>query len=136
MVTEKVSARTEGILVQVESIYLESHSDPDEPRYVFAYRIRISNEGTETATLVSRRWIITDAGGQIEEVQGPGVIGETPRLEPGQAHSYQSFCVLKTARGTMHGTYQMVREDKSSFDAEIPTFVLRTMDAEAKLVLN
>jgi ApaG protein len=115
---------------------LQSHSDPSEPRYVFAYNVHIKNRGDDTATLVSRHWIITDASGKYEEVRGPGIVGETPELDPGQEHAYQSFCVLKTPRGTMHGSYQMVRKNGETFDAEIPSFVLSTGTSDAKLVLN
>lgn len=131
-----VSAQTEGIRVEVEAVYLESHSDPREPRFVFAYHVHISNLSDSPATLVSRHWIISDARGMTEEVRGPGVIGETPRLVPGQKHSYQSFSVLKTARGTMHGSYQMVRDDGTQFEASIPVFVLSTDTDESRRVLN
>lgn len=134
--SKKVAAETEGIVVEVRSVYLQSHSDPSEPRYVFAYNVHIKNRGKDTATLVSRHWIITDASGKYEEVRGPGIVGETPELEPGQEHAYQSFCVLKTPRGTMHGSYQMVRENGETFDAKIPSFVLSTGANDAKLVLN
>ena len=129
-------ATTKGIGVEVQSIYLEEHSDPSEPRFVFAYNIEISNQGDAPAMLEARHWIITDSTGKVEEVSGPGVVGETPRLEPGESHAYQSFCVLKTPRGTMHGSYQMVRDDGQRFDAQIPTFVLSTLSDAAKLVLN
>lgn len=129
-------ATTEGILVEVKSVYIEAHSDPDEPRYVFTYTVHIENEGDEPAKLETRHWVITDALGKIDEVRGPGIVGETPRLEPGDGHAYQSFCVLKTPRGTMHGSYQMVRDDGQKFDAEIPSFVLSTGSESSKLVLN
>jgi ApaG protein len=129
-------ATTEGILVEVESVYLEAHSDPDEPRYVFAYTVHIKNEGDTPAKLETRHWVITDALGKIDEVRGPGIVGETPHLQPGDEHAYQSFCVLKTPRGTMHGSYQMVRDDGQRFDAEIPSFLLTTGSEAARLVLN
>jgi ApaG protein len=135
-VSKKVSAETEGIVVEVQSVYLEAHSDPDEPRYVFAYNVHIKNHGEQAATLVSRHWVITDARGTFEEVRGPGIVGETPLLEPGEEHAYQSFCVLKTPRGTMHGTYQMIRTGGEKFEAEIPSFLLTTGSNESKLVLN
>lgn len=134
--SKKVSAETDGIVVEVQSTYLQSHSDPNEPRYVFAYNVHIKNEGASTATLMTRHWVITDARGKFEEVRGPGIVGETPELEPGQEHAYQSFCVLKTPRGTMHGSYQMVRADGETFDAEIPSFLLSTGQGDSKLVLN
>ncbi len=128
-------ALTDGIRVKVESVYLSEHSDPDEPRYVFAYRVSIRNEGTEAARLLARHWVISDAAAGTEEVRGPGVIGQTPRIAPGETHEYQSFCVLKTPRGSMHGSYQMVRDDGRAFDAEIATFVLSPPNA-SKLELN
>jgi ApaG protein len=129
-------ATTAGIQVQVESKYLEEHSDPDDLRYVFAYVVNIKNVGDTTATLQTRHWVITHGNGSMEEVRGPGVVGETPRLEPGQQHAYQSFCVLRTPRGTMHGSYQMVRENGDRFDALIPTFILAAMRGESDVTLN
>ncbi len=93
-------------------------------RYVFAYSIRIENEGSAPAQLRSRHWIITDATGKVEEVRGPGVVGEQPRLGPGEHFEYTSGCVLSTPRGEMRGTYQMQRADGSTFDAAIATFEL------------
>jgi ApaG protein len=130
------SAVTQGIRVTVESVYVPANSDPRRQRYVFAYRVVIANEGDRGARLESRHWVITDASGETEEVRGPGVVGETPYLRPGEAHRYQSFCVLKTPRGTMHGSYQMVRDDGSGFDAEIAPFVVTTPSAESQRVLN
>ena len=130
------NAITDGIRIRVECVHLPEHSDPDEPRYVFAYRVSLHNEGEEPATLRTRHWVITDALGQIEEVRGPGIVGQTPRLEPGQVHEYQSFSVLKTARGSMHGTFQMVRDDGEEFDAEIAAYVLKTADEASRLALN
>lgn len=118
------NAVTQGIRVTVQSQYLEEQSAPSRGKYVFAYTVRIANEGSDTAQLRSRHWIITDGNGDVEEVKGPGVIGAQPTLRPGQAFEYTSGCVLHTPRGTMHGTYQMVREDGSGFDAEIAPFPL------------
>ncbi len=113
-----------SIRVEVESRYMPEHSDPSEPRYVFAYNVSIHNDGDEAAQLLTRHWVITDAAAGIDEVRGPGVIGEQPRIQPGACHEYQSFCVLKTPRGSMHGSFQMIRDDGQPFDAEIPAFVL------------
>jgi ApaG protein len=115
---------TRGIRVQVESFYDEDRSSPQESYYFFAYQVRISNEGAEKAQLISREWIITDANGEAQRVQGPGVVGEQPVLAPGEAFEYTSFCPLSTAVGTMHGSYHMVRPDGSSFEAEIAPFSL------------
>ena len=120
---------TNGIRVQVEARYLAEQSSPRDNQYLFAYRIRISNEGTETAQLVSRHWIITDADGHVEQVQGPGVVGEQPLLGPGSSFEYTSFCPLRTSVGTMHGTYQMVKANGDGFDAVIAPFTLATPNA-------
>jgi len=87
--------------------------------------VRITNQGTETVQLISRHWIITDALEHVEEVKGPGVVGEQPVLAPGQSFKYSSWCPLKTPTGTMHGTYQMERADGTHFDIEIAPFGLR-----------
>ncbi|MEZ4400489.1 MAG: Co2+/Mg2+ efflux protein ApaG [Kofleriaceae bacterium] len=118
------SATTEGIEVTVRSRYLPEQSSPDHGRYVFAYSIAITNRGERPAQLRTRHWVITDGRGAIEEVRGDGVVGEQPRLEPGEHFQYTSGCVLKTPIGTMHGSYQMVRDDGAGFDAEIATFSL------------
>jgi ApaG protein len=115
---------TRGIRVQVESFYDEDRSSPEESYYFFAYQVRISNVGTERAQLVSREWIITDANGEAQRVQGPGVVGEQPTLAPGDVFEYTSFCPLSTAVGTMHGTYHMVLPGGESFEAEIAPFSL------------
>jgi ApaG protein len=120
---------TNGIRVQVEARYLAEQSSPRDNQYLFAYRIRISNEGTETAQLISRHWIITDADGHVEQVQGPGVVGEQPVLGPGSSFEYTSFCPLRTSVGTMHGTYQMVKANGDGFDAVIAPFTLATPNA-------
>lgn len=117
-------AITDGIRVSVVSKYVVEQSVPRLGRYVWSYTIRITNEGTAPAKLLSRHWIIADAHGKIEEVRGPGVVGEQPHLAPGQTFQYTSGCMLATSRGTMHGTYQMVRDDGSGFDAEIAKFAL------------
>ena len=119
-------AETRGIKVQVESQLLPERSNPKEGRWFFVYTVRIANEGKTTAQLVSRHWIITDAHGHVEEVEGPGVVGEQPVLGPGEAFEYTSACPLGTASGTMHGTYQMVTEAGEKFDATIPAFFLGT----------
>jgi ApaG protein len=118
------TAITNGIRVTVSTVYVPSQSAPTAHRYVFAYTIRIANEGTQTAQLKSRHWIITHGTGKIEEVRGPGVVGQQPVLKPGEHFEYTSGCVLETPRGTMRGTYQMVANDGGSFDAEIATFQL------------
>jgi ApaG protein len=117
-------ATTRGIRVQVHSFYDEESSSPAESYYFFAYHVRISNLGTETAQLVSREWFITDANGETQRVQGPGVVGEQPVLAPGESFEYTSFCPLTTPVGAMRGTYRMVLENGESFEAEIAPFGL------------
>jgi ApaG protein len=117
-------AVTQGIRVSVRTSYIPEQSVPREHRYVFAYSIRIANEGARTAQLLNRHWIITHGTGHVEEVKGPGVIGAQPRLEPGQTFEYTSGCVLSTPHGTMHGSYEMKRDDGSTFNATVAPFSL------------
>jgi ApaG protein len=117
-------AITDGIRVTVTSRYLPEQSSPAGHRYVFAYTVRVANEGKRPAKLRSRHWIITDANGKVDEVKGPGVVGEQPHLEPGASFQYTSGCILETPRGAMHGSYQMLRDDGSGFDADIAPFSL------------
>jgi len=117
-------AITQGIRVSVSTQYVPEQSSPKAHRYVFAYTIRIANEGTAAAQLKSRHWVITDGNGKIEEVRGPGVVGQQPNLRPGEQFEYTSGCVLSTPRGHMQGTYQMHRADGSRFEAEIAPFAL------------
>ncbi len=112
------------IRIDVETSYLGEQSNPREQRYVFAYTITILNEGGQPATLLKRHWIITDANGGVKEVRGDGVVGEQPRLEPGQGFRYSSGAVLETPVGTMQGSYQMVDADGEPFEAPIPLFRL------------
>ena len=118
------TAVTEGIRVTVTSSYVPEQSAPKAHRYVFAYAVKIANEGTQTAQLKTRHWIITDGNGKVEEVRGPGVVGQQPLLRPGENFEYTSGCVLQTPRGEMRGTYQMYRPDGSMFDATIAAFAL------------
>jgi ApaG protein len=118
------TAITQGIRVDVTTHYLADRSSPMNREYVYAYTIRITNEGAQTAKLQSRHWIITDAEGKVQEVRGDGVVGAQPILKPGQHFEYTSGCVLATPRGTMRGTYQMVRDNGERFDAEVAEFRL------------
>jgi ApaG protein len=118
------TAVTEGIRVVVRSAYLADQSLPFAKRYVFAYTVRISNEGTEAAQLRTRHWVIADAEGKVEEVRGPGVVGQEPYLRPGEHFEYTSGCVLQTPRGEMRGEYQMHRPNGRVFDAQIAPFLL------------
>jgi ApaG protein len=118
------NAITDGIRVTVKSAYVAEQSSPTAGRYVFAYTVRIQNEGAEPAQLRTRHWIITDGNGKVEEVRGPGVVGHQPLLKPGDHFEYTSGCVLQTPRGEMKGTYQMHRTDGRMFDAAIAPFRL------------
>ena len=117
-------AVTNNVRVEVESQYAPEHSQPFQSQWFFYYTVRITNEGAETAQLLSRHWIITDATGQVEEVRGLGVVGEQPVLAPGESFQYTSGCPLKTSTGVMRGTYQMVTEGGDRFDVEIAPFAL------------
>ena len=104
--------------------FIPDQSDADNQRYVFTYTITIRNIGAVAAQLVSRHWIITDANSEVQEVRGLGVVGKQPLLQPGESFEYTSGSVFTTPVGTMKGTYQMVAEDGTHFEAEIPEFVL------------
>jgi ApaG protein len=119
------TAVTEGVRVTVESVYLADRSSPDDDVYAFGYMVTIANEGTHRVQLRRRHWIITDGNGNVEEVEGPGVVGEQPVLDPGEEHRYQSGAVLKTPVGTMEGTYEMHEGEGRSFQAQIPRFPLQ-----------
>ncbi|MCX9158239.1 Co2+/Mg2+ efflux protein ApaG [Niveibacterium sp. 24ML] len=115
---------TPAIAVTAQAQYIEDQSAPEEGRFVFSYHVTIENTGEIPAQLISRHWVITDADGRVQEVRGVGVIGEQPRLEPGEAFEYTSGCALATPVGTMRGAYQMVTDAGSKFEAAIPEFVL------------
>jgi ApaG protein len=117
-------AVTRGVRVTVRSAYVPERSAPAQGQYFFAYHVTIANQGGETVQLVSRHWIITDGEGRMEQVRGPGVVGEQPVLAPGESFEYTSFCPLRTSIGSMHGTYQMVTAAGDRFDAEIAPFSL------------
>lgn len=112
------------IRIEVSPHYLPAQSDPQLPRYVFTYKVSIRNEGSLPVKLLTRHWIISDAHGNTEEVQGEGVVGEQPVLAPGEAFEYTSGCPLATPFGSMRGSYRFVAEDGREFDAEIPEFFL------------
>ena len=120
---------TRGIRIQIQSMYMPERSSPHEDQYLFEYQVRISNVGSETAQLLSREWIITNADGEVERIKGPGVVGEKPVLAPGSAFEYRSFCPLKTSVGSMQGSYQMVTANGDRFDAMIAPFTLAIPNA-------
>lgn len=112
------------IEVSVETAYIEAQSNADKNRYVFAYTILIRNEGEMPAKLLTRHWVITDANGKVQEVRGDGVVGEQPHLQPGEGFRYTSGAIIETSVGSMHGSYQMIADDGTEFDAEIRPFSL------------
>ena len=118
------SAVTREIRVQVEPVYLDDQSEPDNAQYVWAYRVQIENEGTETVQLLTRYWHITDGMGRVQEVRGAGVVGEQPVLNPGESHEYTSGTPLPTPSGIMKGSYQMSTPSGDKFDIEVPAFSL------------
>ncbi len=117
-------AVTKGVQVKVESFFLDSHSVPEEKLYVFAYHIRLKNLSSRTVQLLKRHWIITDSNGEINEVQGYGVVGDQPVLVPEEEYEYTSGSQLKSPVGTMQGTYQMTTTNGEKFDVKIPCFTL------------
>ena len=117
-------AETDGIVVRVQPSYLAGQSDPDAGRWVWAYPVEIVNLTGVPVQLISRRWVITDARGQTEEVSGPGVVGEQPTILPGESYSYASGCPLGTASGSMVGAYSMTDAAGRAFEAAIPAFSL------------
>ena len=117
-------ALTNEIEITVEPFYLEEQSEPDESRFVWGYRIVITNRSEQTVQLRDRHWRITDAIGQVDEITGEGVVGEQPVLEPGEQFEYSSGCPLDTSSGMMVGQYRMVRQDGVSFMVDIPAFSL------------
>ena len=118
-------AVTDFIRVEVLSRYSPENSRPLQDDWIFQYTVRITNQGSETVQLLSRHWIITDGQDRVQEVKGPGVVGEQPVLAPGESFKYSSWCPLKTPTGMMRGTYRMIRTGGSEFDIEIAPFALR-----------
>ncbi len=116
---------TEGLTVTVQSYFLEDRSDVMKQSFFFVYFISIRNDGPAPVRLLRRHWYIHDSAAQDYEVEGEGVVGEQPSVNPGMTYNYNSFCVLKSFEGTMEGTYTMEREDGSTFEAEIPRFFLK-----------
>jgi len=128
------TATSNDIKVTVLPKFLAERSEPDEQRYFWSYTIEIANHGERTVQLTHRHWRITDADGNCEEVRGPGVVGEQPKLKPGDAFSYTSGCPLRTPSGIMVGTYRMIDESGEAFEVAIPAFSLDS--PHARRVLN
>ncbi len=124
--TASSEASTRGLKVRVQARYVDDQSTPSEDQWVFAYLVTIINDGDIPTQLIARRWIITNANGQTQTVEGPGVIGEQPRLEPGESFSYTSGCPLDTSIGSMHGSFIMRDDDGGSWEAEVAVFTLST----------
>lgn len=112
------------IKVDVNTLYIESESDPDNDRYLFAYTITIKNVGDIAAKLLTRHWVIQDANGKTQEVHGDGVVGEQPYLRPGEGFQYTSSAMLETSMGTMGGNYMMVSDSGEEFKAPVAEFLL------------
>lgn len=119
-----MNSKPYDISVKARTVYIADQSDPARDRYVFAYTITITNTGSVAAQLVSRHWIITDASNKVQEVKGKGVVGEQPHLRPGQSFEYTSGSAIATPVGTMRGSYEMLADDGTQFDAPIPEFTL------------
>ncbi|NJO23768.1 MAG: Co2+/Mg2+ efflux protein ApaG [Sphingomonadales bacterium] len=117
-------AVTHGIRIKVEPQYVEEQSSPDDSYFFWAYTIEIANQSDAVVQLKTRHWRITDAHGKTEEVRGPGVVGKTPVLDPGESFTYTSGCPLGTASGIMVGSYQMQLQDGSLIDVAVPAFSL------------
>ncbi len=124
---------TRAIAITVEPTYLEDRSSPPDNQYVWAYHVRIENGGGETVQLLNRYWRITDAFGRVQEVRGPGVVGEQPVLKPGDSFEYTSGTPLPTPSGIMVGTYQMETEAGERFDAAVPAFSLDSPHQHVRL---
>lgn len=124
---------TRSIHISVEPFYVDDQSSPSGNRFVFGYKVQIDNQGTETVQLMSRHWQITDALGRTMEVQGAGVVGEQPLIEPGKSFEYTSGTPLTTPSGIMVGRYQMVTASGEKFDAAIPAFSLDAPGAHVRL---
>ena len=117
-------SKKHDIKVSARVVFVPDQSDAEQGRYVFAYTITITNTGKAAARLLSRHWIITDSNNEVQEVKGQGVVGEQPLVKPGESFEYTSGTAIATAVGTMRGSYQMVAEDGTHFDAPIPEFTL------------
>lgn len=117
-------ATTENIKIEVHPTYFKEESDPRKPVYCFRYRVRITNQSSVSVQLMHRHWVIVDGTGQTEEVKGPGVIGQQPIIAPGSMFEYESFCPLSTPTGSMHGSYEMVKQGGDKVDIKIPKFLL------------
>lgn len=127
------STTTQNVTVSVETTYLSDESEPDQNIYVWAYKVRIENKGAETLQLKTRHWKITDSYGRVQEVHGPGVVGEQPVLKPGAIFEYTSGTPLSTPNGIMVGTYAMQSTDGRLMDVAIPAFSLHTPDMTKSL---
>jgi ApaG protein len=119
-----MTSKAYDIAVKTRTVYIADQSDPANDRYVFAYTITITNSGSVAAQLLSRHWIITDAADKVQEVRGKGVVGEQPHLKPGESFEYTSGSAIATPVGTMRGSYQMIADDGTKFEAPIPEFTL------------
>jgi len=120
------STKTNGILIEVYPSFNEEHSNLENSIYVYVYKIRITNQSSQTVQLISRHWTIRDGFNNVEQVVGEGVIGQQPVLRSGESFEYSSFCPLRTPSGSMEGSYQMKTEENSIFEATVGKFDLRS----------
>jgi len=120
----RYQAETAGVTVRVSVAYLADQSSPEAGRWFWSYHIRIENHRDTAVQLLARHWVITDARGNVHDVRGQGVVGDTPRIEPGESYDYVSGCPLETSSGAMAGEFHMVDEQGSTFDIQIPAFDL------------
>ena len=132
--SDAYTATTRGVMIRVRTLYLEDESEPDDNSYVWAYEVRIENGGVEEVQLLRRTWRITDARGRVQVVQGDGVVGEQPSLQPGESFEYTSGTHLPTSSGFMGGEYHMVvTSSGEAFDAAVPSFSLDSPDLRPQL---
>jgi ApaG protein len=124
---QSYTATTDNVCITVHPLYVDGQSDILQRKFVFSYLVKIQNLGTERIQVLRRHWLISHAGNRIEEVEGEGVVGKQPVIEPGAFHTYSSFCILETFEGSMEGTYLIGKENGEYFRAVIPRFTLRAM---------
>jgi ApaG protein len=131
--TDAYCATTREVRVVVKPLYASERSDPARGRFVWTYHVRIENLGLQTVQLLARHWVITDGLNRVEEVRGPGVVGDQPVLKSGESYEYASACPLSTPSGAMEGSYSMVADDGTAFEAVIPAFSLHLPEATRRL---
>ncbi len=124
MTSPNSKTATLGVEIEAAAQYLKGRSFPDQRRWLYAYLIKMTNQGSGAITLLRRHWVITDANGETREVRGDGVVGEHPRLEPGESYEYRSMCDLSTAWGTMEGSYTFMDDEGEELEVAVGRFFL------------